>query len=339
LLWGIATGQPLLLYSTLAALFLTNSQGPRIGATTVRLLFLACFIEPVAFALGTIVGITGLLLIPLSGAGIFAALMLALRKGWGQIATVTAINFAVGVGLLGGSVVAAEDRLVFAMFGALLAFTGIALRQLFLFRRSASKSSASVAGPSPSAVPQARMSWIQSDSFKHAVLVGVAAMVGHAIALVLGLPRDFWIVVTIIISLRPSLGETFTSTSLVIVGTAIGAVIAAAVTLTITNDYLLWVLLFAFAIAMFATRNMNFGLTQVFVTPFIIILLNILFPGQWLLAETRIVDVAIGGAISLLTVLLLRLRRPPHKAALSGPGALPATRKTPTTGGTVLSHD
>jgi hypothetical protein len=305
----------------------------------VRLLFVACFIEPSAFAVGTLVGIDRLLAIPLTGVGIFAALMIATRKGWGQVATLTAINFAVGVGLVGGSVAVAEDRLVFAMFGALLAFTGIALRQLFLSRRPAAKSPAGFAAASPPAEPKPRMSWIRSDSFEHAALVGLAATVGHTIGVVLGLPRDFWIVVTIIISLRPSLGETFTSTSLVVIGTAIGAVIAASITLTISNDYLLWVLLFAFAIAMFATRNMNFGLTQLFITPLIIILLNILYPGQWLLAETRIVDVAIGGSLSLLTVLLLRLRRRPHGATLPGPGALPATRKTPTRDGAAPSPD
>jgi uncharacterized membrane protein YccC len=168
---------------------------------------------------------------------------------------------------------------------------------------------------------------MQSDAFKHAAIVGPAAMVGHSVGLVLGLPRDFWIVVTIIISLRPSIGETFTSTSLIVLGTAIGAIIAASVTLTITNDYLLWALLLAFSIGLFATRNMNVGLTQVFLTPLIIILLNILYPGQWQLAEARILDVAIGGAISLLTVYLLWVRRAAQRALSPTHGVPPSAEE------------
>jgi uncharacterized membrane protein YccC len=58
---------------------------------------------------------------------------------------------------------------------------------------------------------------------------------------------------------------------------------------------------------MFAVRGVNLGLSQVLITPFIIILLNLLFPGQWELAGIRILDVTIGGAIAILTVYLVRV--------------------------------
>jgi len=38
--------------------------------------------------------------------------------------------------------------------------------------------------------------------------------------------------------------------------------------------------------------------------PFIIILLNIYYPGQWYLSFIRILDVAIGGAIAVAMVCL-----------------------------------
>ena len=328
LLLGIATGQMEFVYTALGALFLTNSQGPRTGPTPVRLLFVACFIEALAFGIGTLAGTTGWLAIPLTGIGVFLGLMLGIYRGWGSVAMLTAINFAVGVGLLGGSVTAAGDRLVFSLLGGLWAFAGIELRQFFVSRRVTPRSVVDAPLGSPTGSGsiefQPRKSWMQSDAFKHAAIVGAAAMIGHSVGLVLGLPRDFWIVVTIIIALRPTIGETFTSTSLIVLGTAIGAIIAASVTLTITNDYLLWTLLLAFSIGLFATRNMNVGLTQVFLTPLIIILLNILYPGQWQLAEARILDVAIGGAISLLTVYLLWVRRAAQRALSPTHGVPPS---------------
>jgi uncharacterized membrane protein YccC len=83
--------------------------------------------------------------------------------------------------------------------------------------------------------------------------------------------------------------------------------IAGAITVEMSNTYLLEGLLLVFAVAMFAVRGVNLGLSQVLITPFIIILLNLLYPGQWQLAGIRILDVTIGGAIAILTVYLVRI--------------------------------
>jgi len=153
--------------------------------------------------------------------------------------------------------------------------------------------------------------------------VGAASALGLTIGLALGLPRDFWIVVTIIIALRPRLGLTVNFTEMMVIGTIAGAVVAGAITVEIANVYLLEGLLLGFATAMFATRGVNLGLSQVFLTPFVIILLNLLYPGQWQLAEIRILDVTIGGAIAILTGYLVRAgvlarawaSRVPHRRA------------------------
>ena len=140
------------------------------------------------------------------------------------------------------------------------------------------------------------------------MLVGAASAVGLAVGLALGLPRDFWIVVTVIIALRPKIGPTVSFTAMMVLGTIVGAAIAGAVTLEVSNVYLLEALLFGFAIAMFAIRDVNLGLFQVFFSPFIIVLLNLLYPGNWQLAEIRILDVTIGGVIAILMVYLVTIR-------------------------------
>jgi uncharacterized membrane protein YccC len=94
---------------------------------------------------------------------------------------------------------------------------------------------------------------------------------------------------------------------MMIIGTIAGAVIAGAITIEIGNVNALEGLLLVFAIAMFAIRGVNLGLFHVFFTPFIIILLDLLYPGQWQLAEIRVIDVAIGGAVAILAVYLVRI--------------------------------
>jgi uncharacterized membrane protein YccC len=109
--------------------------------------------------------------------------------------------------------------------------------------------------------------------------------------------------------------------AMMVLGTIAGATIAAAVTLGVGNVYALEILLFAFGITMFATRGVNFGLVQVSFTPFLIILLNLLYPGEWYLAEVRILDVAIGGAIAVATVYVLWIRTLIHDFRGKGRGA------------------
>ena len=97
---GFATGHPELVFAALGAMFLTNTEGPNATPTSFRFLVLATFTEPFAFATGTLAGLTGLLAVPLVGAGVSVALVASgtdLELAF--VGRFTAIFFAVGVGL------------------------------------------------------------------------------------------------------------------------------------------------------------------------------------------------------------------------------------------------
>jgi hypothetical protein len=70
---------------------------------------------------------------------------------------------------------------------------------------------------------------------------------------------------------------------MMVFGTIIGALIAAVITLENSNPYLRLALLFSFAVVVFATMRVNIILTQIFLVPFIILLLNIYYSGEWYL--------------------------------------------------------
>jgi uncharacterized membrane protein YccC len=96
-----------------------------------------------------------------------------------------------------------------------------------------------------------------------------------------------------------------TFTSMMIIGTIAGALITTGITLETNNYYLLLALLFSFAVVVFATLGVSITLTQIFLVPFVIILLNLYYPGQWYLPFIRILNVAIGAAIAVAVVYLL----------------------------------
>lgn len=289
----------------LGATFLTSTE-KLIPTIPSRILLLACFIEAASLGLGTLAATTNHLFSPiLLGIAVFAALAAWSYTKWVAVGMFAAIIFAVGVGLPGSSIQSAGQRTLFSLIGTLWALLGVEVHRFALSHRriqlSGSESAArSEQQPSPPLSP--RLSVLRSP-----VAIGIASALGYTVGLVLGLPRDFWIVVTIIVTIRPTSPTlTVTFTSMMIIGTIAGALIAAAITLEASNNhYLLLALLFSFAVVVFATVGVNTILTQIFLVPFIIIILNIYYPGQWYLPFIRILNIAIGGAIAIVMVYLL----------------------------------
>jgi uncharacterized membrane protein YccC len=245
-----------------------------------------------------------------------------------QVGTNTAIAYAVAVGLPGGSAAAAGERLWLSLLGGLWALLGAWLQQSLVSKRKSGEASDTPETLSTQLKGFLELLWLSGrslhpDVFRNAIAIGVASAFGLTLGLVFGLPRDYWAIITIIIAVRPSIGSTVIAlppkmgstvafTSRRVIGTVAGAVIAWAITLEVSNLYLLGGLLFAFSVGMFATRGVNPVLVQVFLVPFVIILFNLLYPGQSQLAELRIVDVIIGGAVAIATVFLLGFKTKTH---------------------------
>ena len=96
---------------------------------------------------------------------------------------------------------------------------------------------------------------------------------------------------------------------MMVMETIAGSIIAAVITLGTSNLYLLLALLFSFVAVLFAVIGLNIIITQIFLVPFIIILLSIYYHGQWYISLFRILDVAIGGAIAIAMVYLTYFSR------------------------------
>jgi uncharacterized membrane protein YccC len=126
--------------------------------------------------------------------------------------------------------------------------------------------------------------------------VGVAAVVSE----VLPLQRSYWVVLTVAIVLKPDFGSVFARAVQRGLGTVIGAVLGAVIIVLV--PYGLWLLLpFGLLAALLPYgRSRNFGLNAVFLTPLVVVLIDLLAPGGWRLAEDRLVDTLLGCAIVLL---------------------------------------
>jgi uncharacterized membrane protein YccC len=128
------------------------------------------------------------------------------------------------------------------------------------------------------------------------VCVGVAAVLSE----VLPLQRSYWVVLTVAIVLKPDLGSVFVRAVQRGAGTVVGAVLGAVILVLV--PYGPWLLIpFAILAALLPYgRSRNFGLMAVFLTPLVVLLIDLLAPGGWHLALDRLLDTLLGCAVALV---------------------------------------
>jgi uncharacterized membrane protein YccC len=126
--------------------------------------------------------------------------------------------------------------------------------------------------------------------------VAVAAIVSE----VLPLQRSYWVVLTVAIVLKPDFGSVFARALQRGIGTIVGAVLGAAILAIV--PYGTWLLIPMAVLAMLLPygRSRNYGLLSTFLTPLVVVLIDLLDRGGWHLAEARLVDTLVGCAIALL---------------------------------------
>jgi hypothetical protein len=116
---------------------------------------------------------------------------------------------------------------------------------------------------------------------------------------VLPLQRSYWVPLTVAIVLKPDYGSVFARALQRGIGTIVGAVLGAVLLAAFHGAWLL-VPFGVLAALLPYGRNRNYGLLATFLTPLVVVLVDLLKPTGWRLAEDRLVDTLIGCAIVLV---------------------------------------
>jgi uncharacterized membrane protein YccC len=127
------------------------------------------------------------------------------------------------------------------------------------------------------------------------ICIGVAAVVSE----VLPLQRSYWVPLTVALVLKPDYGSVFARALQRGIGTIVGAV-AGAVLLALFHGTWLLIPFTILAALLPYGRARNYGLMATFLTPLVVVLIDLLTPLGWRLAEERLVDTLIGCAIALV---------------------------------------
>jgi uncharacterized membrane protein YccC len=125
--------------------------------------------------------------------------------------------------------------------------------------------------------------------------IGVAGVVSE----VLPLQRSYWVALTVAIVLKPDYGSVFARALQRGIGTIVGAV-AGAVLLALFHGAWLLIPFGVLAALLPYGRDRNYGLQATFLTPLVVVLVDLLRPTGWQLALDRLIDTLIGCAIVLV---------------------------------------
>ncbi|MET0135400.1 MAG: FUSC family protein [Kibdelosporangium sp.] len=144
-----------------------------------------------------------------------------------------------------------------------------------------------------------RVSW--SHALRLMLCIGLAEWLGH----VLRLEYPYWVSLTVAIVLKPDFGSVFGRAVLRGLGTVAGVLLGAAVLAFDPRGWVLVLLVAVIAAALPVGKDRNYGMFSTFVTPLVIVQIDLAHANDWGLVLARLLDTALGCAIVLVFGYLL----------------------------------
>ncbi|WP_116108660.1 FUSC family protein [Lewinella sp. IMCC34191] len=151
-----------------------------------------------------------------------------------------------------------------------------------------------------------RESFTTEDAvFRHSLRLAAVVTLGYLIGQALGVQNAYWIMLTVVVILRPSYVQSKDRSLERTVGTLIGAVVAASVVF-LTDSYLVYGAVAALSLPfMFVYLNKDYRIAALFVTLNLVFVYAMLHPNAYTVIAYRVIDTVIGAALAWLASRLL----------------------------------
>ncbi|WP_153100638.1 FUSC family protein [Paraburkholderia hayleyella] len=138
-----------------------------------------------------------------------------------------------------------------------------------------------------------------SPSFRHALRVTIAVAIGFWLGRLLPLTNAYWIVMTTVIILKPGYSLTKQRNGQRIVGTLIGCAASIALMVTVKEPHLLMVAMFASMVMSYSLLLFNYTASVVFTSSYVLLMFDLLAPGNMRIIGERAIDTVVGCAIAI----------------------------------------
>lgn len=240
----------------------------------------------------------------------------------GNLGYITTLVLAVNLGLPAGLIQAADRSLEFLAGGA-----WAILITLLLWHRTGPRDEVTLSHVPSRSRPllwvfhqrirkMTRNLTFRSELFHHALRVAVVAAISVALYKLLKFEHGYWLTITVLVIMKPELADTRKRAHERIVGSIVGGTIAVVLAATVRNIILLDVLIVLFSVLAYSHLRHSYSLYVIFLTPFIVLMIDLASPGDWQIALTRVFNTLAGGLLALLAGFLMQRRaRAPRRSA------------------------
>jgi len=144
-----------------------------------------------------------------------------------------------------------------------------------------------------------------STAFRHAIRLVAAVLLATAAAHVFNLPRGYWVAFSVAVILKPDYSTLLRRGVGRVIGTALGASLAAVVVSELHPSYVFTTVLIAIvAIAAYTAWSASFSVAIGLVTSLVLIMLSVSATNSVGTALDRLIDVVLGAAIATATYLV-----------------------------------
>lgn len=145
-----------------------------------------------------------------------------------------------------------------------------------------------------------------SNNFRHAVRISVATLLGFIVSLLLPVGHSYWILLTIIVILKPAYSLTKKRNYERLVGTILGAAIGMLLLYFIHDNQALFIIMLVLMVGTYSLMRTNYMISVIFMTPYILLLFHLLSNASFqTIIIDRVTDTAIGSVIAFLANLIL----------------------------------
>ncbi|MBG7631465.1 MAG: FUSC family protein, partial [Bacteroidetes bacterium] len=144
-----------------------------------------------------------------------------------------------------------------------------------------------------------------SPLFKHSLRLSIIVLIGFLVGNMFSMQNPYWILITIIVIMRPSFGLTKTRSIHRVIGTLIGASIAVAVILTTQNTFVYGLIAVISLPLAFSFLQLNYRNAAVFITLHILFVYALFEPNILSLVQFRIIDTLIGSTLAFTATYFL----------------------------------
>ncbi|HLW49532.1 MAG TPA: FUSC family membrane protein [Sphingobacteriaceae bacterium] len=147
---------------------------------------------------------------------------------------------------------------------------------------------------------------LQSSTFRHALRMAIVMGLGYLISLYFNVgTHSYWILLTIMVILKPGFGLTKQRNFQRLTGTIIGGIGGAIIVMLIHDQFVLFTLLLLMMMATYSLIRINYIVSVMFMTPYVLILFSFFEENTLMIVQERIFDTMIGSGLAFFSSYIL----------------------------------